>query len=213
MQELMLLFPFRLSADQITFWGFIAVIITVVLTLWSSIAATLAAKFAKDAPTKEDFARLEQHAADTSGHLQKLAQRERAMDAASRISLSVSGRGYDGSDLIMQITAGVITAKLTRIDLYTENGTSYGSAPCECLGEGVYKTSIDRKDLPKWHKDGIALRSSSQLASVKLRVHMEVDGGEGYREMPVTLGKVQVADTRTEAEYAIAMGWEIHGEV
>lgn len=206
-----LLFPFGLTADQMTFWGFVAVVVTVFLSLWSSIASTIAAryaKYAKDAPTKADLQRVEDHVAATSEHLRRQARREELNTQAERIHVSIRGRSPQDEDLVatVEVHNPIAGLRLTCIDFLGKTGTPYGSTQTTQVGASTYEAWLDRRNVQRWY----ASERPGEF-NLRIRVHMVIDGEEGHKEMPVTVsdGQIQV-DAQSPQ---IKRCWLIEGEV
>jgi hypothetical protein len=138
------LYPFGLSADQIVWWGFVATVVAAACAIWggvaSTIAARLTAKYGKDGPTKDDLARVEQNTA----HLEEVRSKIASMDKrqrsqqemeslyakARRLSILVSGQDDIPQPLRVNLTVKDSTVLLSRVELFNEVGTVFGSVDC-----------------------------------------------------------------------------------
>lgn len=204
----MALFPFGLSADQLVWWGFVATVVAAVFAIWGGVASTFAAKYAKDAPTKEDFKRLEKHAADTSGHLQKQADKEELDAAASVVSIVVEGRDFQDEPLQVHLRLKDPSVRLNYIEMLNTAGTRYGGSPCVMQGEpDHYVAELDPRQIVNWFNAGDHFGNT---AHVWLRVAIGFDDkpGQGRKRMPVVLLPTQVGTERKTGPV-----WQLSGEV
>ncbi|HWA95064.1 MAG TPA: hypothetical protein VG844_10735 [Terracidiphilus sp.] len=185
------------------------------------LALLLTWRYGRNSLTKKDLEPLEQSTAATAAHALKVANRAESMELASRVSLIVSGRSYQDEGLKFTLQILNTVATLTRADLYTESGTSYGSV---ALYQEPDATQNFTADVPsemamRWYKASLPSLPMSQYTQLRLRVYILFDGNseEGYKDTPVRMTSVQVADRRTEPEHpygkVTASAWEIHGEV
>jgi len=170
-----LFFPLGLSTDQIAWWGFVCAVVAAVCAVWSGIASTAAAKYAKDAPTKEDLKRVEDHVAVTSHHLEHQSWREELNDGASRVSIAVEGRDFQDEPLVVHLRLQDPSVRLIRIDMLSESGTLYGGGSCDMKEPDHYIAELDSRKVANWFNAGERKGNTSQLW---LRVFMgfEEDG-------------------------------------
>src|SRR5215831_1134199 len=185
---MILLFPFGLTADQITFWGFVAIVVAVLLSLWSSIASTLAAKYAKNAPTKAEFKRLEEHAIATLQHLHRQVRREELSPKANRVSISIRSMSPVDDLLLVVIVVRDPTVRLTHVDLLNESGESgyvYGTSETLQIDSKTYNAAIDSESLKRLFASGVQSRNAC------IRVYMIIEQEEVKRDVPVILANVQ----------------------
>lgn len=198
-----------LTPDQFAFWTLIVGIVAAIAAIVGAIAAIYAAKYAKDAPTKADFSRLEQHAADTSGHLEKQNRREELNSIASRVYLKVSGRSQQDESLQVYINLQDPSVRLTRVDMLNESKALYGSGICEMKEPNCYVAHLESRNVQNWFNGGVQKGNTSHLW---LRVFMAFEeDGEGHKDMPVMLLPTQIGSEQRPG-YPIAC-WQIIGEV
>ena len=205
---MILLFPFGLTADQIVWWGFIATVVAAVCAIWGGVASTAAAKYAKDAPSKADFKRLEEHAAITSQYHQGQARREDANIKASRIHVSIRGRSPQNEDLLATIEVQNPEAglRLSFIDFISKDGTSYGSTQIKQVGASTYKAWLDRVSVQRWYDS-----EKPGEFNLRIRVHMIIEEEPACRDLPVTVSQARVQlDTQSPE---IRPCWFIQGDV
>jgi hypothetical protein len=74
----------------------------------------------------------------------------------------------------------------------------------------TYTAAIDYRKLSRWFEAGMAVQSNA--VRLKLRVQMALDGGEGYKDLPITLSAVQIPEERPQGAIN-RPGWFIDGEV
>jgi hypothetical protein len=204
---MILLFPFGLTPDQIAWWGFIATVAAALCAIWGGVASTLAAKYAKDAPTKADMKRVEEHMAATSQHLHRQARREEFSAKANQVSISVRGMNPIDEPLIATIVVRDPTVRLTRVDLLNEpgeSGTVYGTSETFQMDAKTYNAGIGSGDLQRLLQSGVQSRNAG------IRLYMVIERVEVNRDVPVLLARVQIP---TDKQGQYGTWWSIQGEV
>lgn len=163
------LYPFGLTVDQMTFWGFIAgvvaavgVIVTIILTIY----------FGKKSLTKTDLAPIEgntAHLEDVKASLTRIDKRD-ALDAlAHRVAITVSGQGDIPQPLTISLTLTNPSVTVERIQLFNEHGNLFGSADCEKANELVYTATLDFPTVQSWFLGGTAVGTTDRMRlSVKV---------------------------------------------
>ena len=196
-QMMLLLFPFGLSADQIVWWGFIATVVAALCAVWGGIAATAAAKYGKDAPTKEDLKRVEGHVyhleevkssitrMDT--RLDRQEEREAVQARARQISLSITGRADVGDQMAVRLIMRDTAVTPTRVELFNENGTRFaGSFDCRKLETLLFEVELDADSVRQWYNGGRPTEAFNRRL-LTFRVYTILYEQEVYREAPVEL--------------------------
>jgi len=197
------LYPFGLTSDQIVWWGFVATVVAAACAIWGGVAATAAAKFGKDAPTKADLERVEKntaHLEEVKANIARMDERmhrqyERAeVDLqAKRASITVDGTGDCGTPLNVRVILQDPFITLSRLELYNEAGTLFGSVTCEKFMPTVYKATIDSEVAHRWFQAGTFDPNAFQRRS-QLRAYLLVRGEEVYRQFPVQMSQVSVPE-------------------
>ena len=197
--------------DPIAVWGLVVAIIGVVVGIIAAVAAILAAKYAKHGPTSDDLARVEQntsHLEEVRSGITSLVKRQKDADAlaarARLVDIMVSGEGEVGKDLSVLLASAASGVSLTRLELLTELGTSFGTVTCRSQVPLQFVATISSFQLGSWKGGGTTI--NMYATRLVLRVWMTFDDqtGEASKDMPVTLSRV--------ADRSVAGGTIYHGK-
>jgi hypothetical protein len=187
-----------IDADPYAVWGFWVAIVAAVAAIIAAVAAIWTLVYAKDAPTKEDLARVEENTAESSTHLEKVhtnisrmderlhrqSERESIISQANRVSFTVQGMGDAGGALEISLLVRDPDVVLKRIEFFNEFGTLFGSVDCEKVEPLAYKATLDALLAQRWYNGGTA----DQVIARKrlyLRAYMVLRGEEVYRQFPI----------------------------
>jgi len=162
--------------------------------------AALAAWFAWKAPTKKDLARVESNTAhlkevrtgisSMNDRLKKQEDAEGFQIRANRVSITATGN--QSGNVPYPLYLSIKESKeqnllLTHLELYNEQGTSFGSFPCSKTGNTDrmdLQAAIPVKNMNDWFRGGTPVQTTTRMR-LKLRVWMSMDGVEGSRDMAV----------------------------
>lgn len=183
-------------------------IASLVATILAAVFAGIAAWFGWKAPTKKDLERVEKNTATTSTHLEHVHTNIKQMDSrfaeqqardvlnvkAQQISIAVRGEDDWGTPLHLRLALKDPKVSLSRLDLYNEDGTHFGSAECEEVDPLVFSATIDPGVAMQWYFGGTELNMVHRRLS--LRTHMILGGQELYRQFAVRLAReIKYRDT------------------
>ncbi len=185
------------EADPIAMWSLVAGVVAAVAAIVAAVAAIFAAVYAKAAPSKDDLKRVEEHAAATSTHLEKVHTNIARMDErlhkqyennslisqAERMSITVHGMGTAGESLPIDLVINDPDTALLRLELYDTVGTLFGSVECTRVEPLAYNAVLDAPLALRWFNAGAADTSNKRLLSI--RAYMSLPGQEVWRHFPV----------------------------
>ena len=124
-------------ADPIAVWGLVIGVVAAVAAIIAAVAAIWTLVYAKEAPTKEDLKRVEEHTAATSHQLESQNERSIRSDKlkalaykTNRVSIVARGIADSGQPLTIYLTTNDPTVIFSRVELLNNMGSYYGKAEC-----------------------------------------------------------------------------------
>jgi hypothetical protein len=187
-----------LDADPVAIWSLVVAVIAAVAAIIAAAAAIWTLVYAKEAPTKDDLARVEQNTA----HLEEVRSKIASMDKrqrsqqeleslygkARRLSILVSGQDDIPQPLRVNLTIKDSTALLSRVELFNEVGSVFGSVDCvrNPDAELAFRAVIEFQTVSRWKAAGTMVQAYNRVR-LNLRVYMFFEGHEVevFRDMAV----------------------------
>lgn len=194
--------------DPMAEWGLAVASISALIALVAAIAAVYAAIYAKAAPTKEDLARVEKHTAESSHHLKQQSHREELAGKAQAVPIVISGENQptEALNLLLTVHEKHVPLTLTRVGLYNENGSLFGKVECIRTPEAhQYEAKIPSDMFLDWFRGRHSL--SPEAGRLRLRVYMNIDDHEAYREVPVQVHHGRILRGNTSLYVNRVEGW------
>lgn len=195
---MLVLYPFGLTADQIVWWGFVATAVAAVCAIWGGIAATAAAKYGKDAPTKDDLARVEQNTAHLDEVRSKMASMDKRQqeqhqadlmrEAARHISIHVKGEYGNAGPMTVRFTTQNPTVVLLSAQLRNDLGSTFGQADCVQLDPQEFTADFNILGIQEWY--GSATTTDMQGRRVlTIRTHLRFGQQDADRDISTWVWK------------------------
>jgi hypothetical protein len=156
-------------------------------TVCAFIAAVAAIYFGKKSLTKQDLATIEEHTAASSHHLKKQTLRDELIAKIERVPLEIWGQDSVNDPLNVYIRCPDADALPTRISLYNEHGTLFGTASVVRIPDGDYASEIECSTVARWLQGGTPVVVGQGHIRVVLGVNLAIDGQEGNREIAATV--------------------------
>jgi hypothetical protein len=165
-----------------------------------ALAAVAAAWFAWKAPTKKDLERVENNTAETSQRLERVRSHIASVDErlaeqhsydllvsrAQRVALAVNGEDRTGVPLRFALRLKDTAVLLTHVELFNEVGTNFGSADCTLTEPPIFSATLDPNTTERWYGGGTVDQMIGRMR-LRLRVHMQIDKRDVYRDVAVHL--------------------------
>lgn len=184
-------------------------IVSLIVTVIGAVAACIAAYFSWKAPSKRDLARVEEHTAATSEHLQVQRLHAELERRTSQVSIAVHALNPSSEELNITLTVQDLSVTLVSIELLSETQSSFGKSPCVKQGDRVFGTFIHPNVIHKWYFAGNVTQGAIHMLS--LRVYMLIDADETERLVPVRVSRCKIPDP--DYHDPAKDGWFIEGEV
>lgn len=143
--------------------------------------------FGRKSLTKRDLSEMERNTAESTQHLRRQTQRDQLAARIERIQLEVWGQGPVGHDLDVYIRCPETDALPTRISLYNEHGSLFGTSGVVRTPSGDYGSQIDAATADRWFRGGTRVVVGQGHTRVVLRINLAIDGQEGFREIAASL--------------------------
>lgn len=199
------------DSNELHTWGFWIGIIAALAAIVAAVAAVWALVYAKDAPTKEDLAQVEKntsHLEEVRSNIERMDKRlhrqeefEALLTKAREVSIAVNGQDDAGKPLHVYLVLQDPTVVLTRLELFNEVRSVFGSTRCDCVGELTYQAKLDPMMAKRWIGGGTTAQMLNRVRVI-LRVYMLIgeDKNEVYRDMAVHLteGMRRIEGTPTQ---------------
>jgi hypothetical protein len=166
------------------------------------IAAIAAIYYGRKSLTKKDLAQVEQnteHLEEVRTSIASVDTRLKKQDDIDRFQIhanrvSITAMGNQSGNVPFELQLFVKDSKdpnliLTHVELYNENGNSFGSFPCLSMGNpnGLnFHADIPMATMGDWFRAGTPVQSFNRMR-LKLKVWMSMGGIEVYRDMAVTV--------------------------
>lgn len=183
-------------------------IASLILTAIGAVAACIAAYFSWKAPSKEDLARVERNTAESSLHQKKQSHREELAARAQAVPIVVTGENHPSEHLTLLLTIHERHAPLTltRVGLYNENGSFFGTVECTPTS---YAHQFEAEIAPNMFQDWFQGRrgTASEDGQLQLRVYMTIDAHEAYRDISVKLFHGHIVRGNTSLYLNKVEGW------
>jgi hypothetical protein len=156
--------------------GTCSAIVAAVAAIWTLI-------YAKDAPTKEDLKRVEEHTAATSHHLESLNERSSSEDEygalysrAGRVPITVRGTADSGQPLTIYLRTNDPTVRFSRVELLNDMGSYYGKAECSKTTNSMeFSFTLEPDAVTHWLSGSTPIGSDIHLT---IKVYMFFEGVE-----------------------------------
>jgi len=140
----------------------------------------------------------------------KQVDREELDEAASIVSIKISGQSFQDEPLEVHLVLQDETVTLEYIEMLDASGTRYGGGDCileERKEPDRYVAELESRRVVNWANAGEHLGLTSHLW-LRVTVSFRERSGQGRKKMPVVLRPSQVATARKTGPV-----WEISGEV
>lgn len=168
-------------------------------TVAACIAAAAAIFYGRKSLSKKDLAQVEgntAHLDEVRSGVSSLEARSRRQEEADALKaraglISILASGDMSGDVPFPLRLSIIresdepNPSLTRVELYNEQNTSFGSFPCSPLGD-AFESLITMQTMSHWFNGGTPVQMS-HIRRLKLRVWMSMNGTDVYRDMGVIL--------------------------
>jgi hypothetical protein len=184
-------------------------IVSLIVTVIGAAAACIAAYFSWQAPSKKDLARVEEHTAATSEHLQVQRLQAELERRTSQVSIAVQARNPSTEELNITLTVQDLSIMLISIELLSETLSSFGKFPCLKLRDEVFSTVISPHVIHKWYFAGTVTQGAIHMLS--LRVYMLIGADQTHRLVPVGVSLCKIPEP--DCHYPARDGWLIEGQV
>lgn len=163
----------------------------------AALAASKALSYAKDAPTKDDLARVEQNTAETAGHIEKVrshiarvderqAQQydtELLRETARHISIHVKGAYGNAGPMTLYFAAEDPNVILLSAQLRNESGSIFGQAPdCILDTQKHFKADYPFDDIRRWYDSATKIDMRGRRV-LTIRAHLKF--GQQYLERDI----------------------------
>jgi hypothetical protein len=168
---------------SIAVWGLWVALVAAVAAIVAAIAAIKTLVYAKEAPTKDDLARVEKNTAESTQHLKRQSERDEFAAMAQAVPIAVTGESHPTEPLSILLTVRDRGIPLTRLGLYNEHGSLFGIVLCKRISDLQYQAEIPSDTFGVWFNAGRFL--SQTHAALRVRVYMSIQGKETHREVPV----------------------------
>lgn len=163
-----------------------------VAAIVAAIAAIRTLVYAKEAPTKDDLAKVEKNTAESTAHLRRQTEQDVLRAKVERVPLSVWGQDPQNQNLLVKIKCGDTDAFPTRIDLRNEHGTLFGTCAVVRGPDNEYWTEIDADALVRWRDGGTRVVVGPGYSRLVLRIYLVIEGQEGHRDIAASLTQMQM---------------------
>lgn len=195
-----------MNDHSIALWGLWVAVVAAVAAIIAAVAAIWTLVYAKDAPTKDDLAKVEKN----TGHLEEVRSgiasvdtRLKKQDEADQLKkianrVSIAARGYQSGNVPLPLELNVKESQapgfnINHLELYNERDLPFGSFPCTRI-EGRpnldYRASIPMKTIGDWFRSGTP-DEMVHRRRVKIKVWMSMNGVEVPRDVTVIVIQTQ----------------------
>jgi len=204
----------------ITVWGLWVAVVAAVAAIVAAVAAIWTLIFAKDAPTKDDLARVEENTAHLEEVKAKLARmdsrheqqeyRELVNLLAERVRMSISGQNTHAEPFVLHLRTTDPHIVPVTIELHDEVNSLFGSFGLNPGTLNDWEAEVASATMFRWFEARVRIEAFNR-AKLSVRVIMLMNDLPASRQLPVTLSRVQIRQPGTPETNE--SGWMIEGEV
>lgn len=187
------------AADSVAVWTLFFTV-DAVLAAVGSIVVTI--YYGRRAPTAEDLQGVEKNTAETAERVEKVRLHVASVDErqhkqhktellhSKRVSIEVSGEAQIHAALTARFTLKDSEVKLTYVEMYDFADSLYGRADTTQAEPLLFTAVIDGMEVQRWYSGGEPAVTDTSRRRVRLRVYMELDNQETFRDVTAYLSRV-----------------------
>jgi hypothetical protein len=171
-------------------------VLSLVFSIIASLAAVMAAFYAKGSASKADLERVERNTAESvkhidavRTHLEERIRREALLARFDRVSMAVDARGPAGESVLLRFTLNDERIELLRADLLNADNMQSGSFSCSPTDEpSCFVTTVDHDTVRSWFGAGTDTNDGKR---VQIRAHLRLHDHEAARNMSAGLNLIR----------------------